>query len=64
MRLTPSYYLVDGLSRSLAGDLSWGQLGLDAAVVVGSALLFLALIVWALRREERGEVLLPLRSRG
>jgi ABC-2 type transport system permease protein len=64
MRLTPTYYLVDGLSLSLAGKLAWGQLGVDLAVLVGSTLLLLALIVWILRREERGEALLPLRSRG
>jgi len=64
VRLTPTYYLVDALGLALAGDLSWGQLGLDLAVLVGSTLLLLVLIVWILRREERGEALLPLRSRG
>jgi hypothetical protein len=63
MRLTPTYYLVDGLNLALAGDLSWGRLGLDLAVLLGSTLLLLVLIVWILRREERGEALLSLRPR-
>jgi len=51
MRLLPTYYLVDALGLTLAGQASLAWVWGDLAVLAGSALVVFAGVVWTLRRE-------------
>ncbi len=52
IQLIPTHYLVHALELSLAGGATLALVGLDLAVVLGSAVLLLALVAWRLRRAE------------
>jgi len=53
MRLIPTYYLVDTLNLSLAGEASIAQVWGNLAILFGSTIIAFVAAVWALRRERK-----------
>jgi ABC-2 type transport system permease protein len=53
LRLMPTYYLTQALGLALAGKASLAQAGGHLAVLLGSAIVAFAAVIWKLRREDR-----------
>ena len=53
LQAVPTYYLAWVLGLALAGEAAPGRVAVDLAVLAGSALVLLGLVVWSLRRVKR-----------
>lgn len=52
LRVIPTYYMVQALSRALAGEANLAAVWTDLSVLVASVVLMFGAVVWALRREQ------------
>lgn len=51
IKVLPTYYLADGVTKALESVATWSNLWVDVSVVVGSIVLLLAIATWGLRRQ-------------
>jgi ABC-2 type transport system permease protein len=51
IKVLPTYYIADGVTKALQNAATWSNLWVDVSVVVGSIVLLLAIATWGLRRQ-------------
>ena len=51
IKVLPTYYIADGVTKALQNSATWSNLSLDVSVVIASILLLLAFATWGLRRQ-------------
>ncbi len=51
IKVLPTYYIADGVTKALQSAATWSNLWLDVSVVIGSIALLLAIATWGLRRQ-------------
>ena len=51
IKVLPTYYIADGVTKALQNSATWSNLLLDVSVVIASILLLLAVATWGLRRQ-------------
>ena len=51
IKVLPTYYIADGVTKALQNVATWSNLWVDVSAVVGSIVLLLAIATWGLRRQ-------------
>jgi len=51
IKVLPTYYIADGVTKALQNAATWSNLWVDVGAVVGSIIVLLAIATWGLRRQ-------------